>query len=207
MDRTAWNERYASQPLLWGAEPNRFVAAELRDLQPRGRALDLACGEGRNAIWLAKLGWTVTGVDYSEVALERARRLAADQQVAVEWIGADVVSFAPSPRSFDLVVIAYLQVPGPDRRAVLARAAAALRPGGMLFLIGHARINLTQGIGGPQQPEVLWEPADLRQEVAALGLAVQRAEHVRRPVETTDGVKDAIDTLLVARREIPASRA
>jgi len=201
MDRTAWNERYASQPLLWGAEPNRFVAEKLRDLQPRGRALDVACGEGRNAIWLAKLGWTVTGIDYSEVALDRARRLAADQQVAVEWIDADVVSFSPPRNAFDLVVIAYLQVPGPDRRAVLAHAAAALRPGGMLFMIGHARINLTLGVGGPPQPEVLWEPSDLRQEVAALGLAVQRADHVRRPVETADGGRDAIDTLLIARRD------
>ena len=205
MDRTAWNERYTSQQLLWGAEPNRFVAEELRDLQPRGRALDLACGEGRNAIWLATLGWTVTAVDYSEVALERARHLAADQHVDVEWIEADVTSFAPPRSAFDLVLIAYLQVPGPARRAVLAHAAAALRPGGTLFLIGHARVNVTQGVGGPRQVEVLWQPSDLRHEVAALGFTVQRAEHVRRPVETADGIKDAIDTLLRARRDAAAS--
>ena len=205
MDRTAWNERYTSQQLLWGAEPNRFVAEELRDLQPRGRALDLACGEGRNAIWLAKLGWTVTAVDYSEVALERARHLAADQHVDVEWIEADVTSFAPPRSAFDLVLIAYLQVPEPARLAVLAHAAAALRPGGTLFLIGHARINLTEGVGGPRQAEVLWQPSDLRHEVAALGFKVQRAEHVRRPVETAEGLKDAIDTLLRARRDAAAS--
>jgi SAM-dependent methyltransferase len=200
MDRKDWNERYAAQELLWGAEPNRFVEEELRDVPPRGGALDLACGEGRNAIWLARLGWVVTAVDYSEVALERARRLAAEQRVDVEWVQADVTSFAPAAEAFQLVIVAYLQVPEADRRAALAHAAAALGRGGILFMVGHARLNLTQGVGGPRQPEVLWEPAEIRQEVTALGLTVRRAEHVRRPVETAEGVKDAIDTVLLAER-------
>jgi SAM-dependent methyltransferase len=200
MDCKDWNERYAAQELLWGAEPNRFVEEELRDVPPRGRALDLACGEGRNAIWLAKLGWVVTAVDYSEVALERARRLAAGQHVDVEWVQADVTSFAPAAAAFQLVIVAYLQLPEAERRAVLAHAAAALGRGGILFMVGHALLNLTQGVGGPRQPEVLWEPAEIRQEVTGLGLTVRRAEHVRRPVETAEGVKDAIDTVLRAER-------
>jgi len=200
MDHKDWNERYAAQELLWGAEPNRFVEEELCDVPPRGRALDLACGEGRNAIWLAKLGWVVTAVDYSEVALERARRLAAGQHVDVEWVQADVTSFAPAAAAFQLVIVAYLQLPEAERRAVLAHAAAALGRGGILFMVGHARLNLTQGVGGPRQPEVLWEPEEIRQEVTGLGLTVRRAEHVRRPVETAEGVKDAIDTVLRAER-------
>jgi SAM-dependent methyltransferase len=200
MDHKDWNERYAAQELLWGAEPNRFVEEELRDVPPRGLALDLACGEGRNAIWLAKLGWVVTAVDYSEVALGRARRLAAGQHVDVEWVQADVTSFAPAADAFQLVIVAYLQLPEAERRAVLAHAAAALGRGGILFMVGHARLNLTQGVGGPRQPEVLWEPAEIRQEVTGLGLTVRRAEHVRRPVETAEGVKDAIDTVLRAER-------
>ena len=201
MDRQDWNARYAAQELLWGVEPNRFLAKELGDVPPRGRALDLAGGEGRNAIWLAKLGWRVTAVDYSDVALKRARRLADEQRVAVEWIEGDVTSFAPPTGAFQLVVIAYLQLPPAERRVVLAHAASALGPGGTLFMVGHARINLTHGVGGPQQPQVLWDPADIEREVAALGLAVQRVEHVRRPVDTADGVKEAIDTLLRARRD------
>jgi 2-polyprenyl-3-methyl-5-hydroxy-6-metoxy-1,4-benzoquinol methylase len=201
MDRKDWNARYAAQELLWGTEPNRFLAAELDDVPPRGRALVLACGEGRNALWLAKLGWVVTAVDYSEVAIERARRLAAEQHVEVEWIEADVTTFASVAGAFQLVIIAYLHLPGTSRRAVLAHAASALCVGGTLFMVGHARLNLTQGVGGPRQPELLWEPSEIREEVAALGLSVQRAEHVLRPVETTDGVKDAIDTLLLARRQ------
>jgi len=192
MDREDWNARYAAQELLWGAEPNRFLAAELGSVPPRGRALDLACGEGRNALWLAKLGWVVTAVDYSDVAIARARRLAAAQHVDVEWIQADATAFIPAPAAFQLVIIAYLHLPEADRRTVLAHAAGALGAGGTLFMIGHARVNLTDGVGGPQRAELLWEPAEIRREVAALGLTVLRAEHVRRPVETPDGVKDAI---------------
>jgi SAM-dependent methyltransferase len=200
MDRNDWNERYAAQELLWGAEPNRFLAAELREVSPRGRALDLACGEARNAIWLAQLGWVVTAVDYSDVALDRARRLAAEQHVDVEWIETDVTGFVPAAGAFQLVIIAYLHLPETGRRAVLAYAASALGPGGTLFMVGHARLNLVEGVGGPRQPEVLWEPSEIRREVETLGLTIQRAEHVRRPVETPEGIKDAIDTVLRAER-------
>ena len=200
MDRNDWNTRYEVQDLLWGVEPNSFVAAEFGQARPRGRALDIGCGEGRNAIWLASLGWTVTGVDYSDVALERARRLAAHQKVDVEWIEADVTTFEPPRGAFHLAIISYLQVPGDERRTVLAHAASALEPGGMLFMIGHALLNLTEGVGGPRDADVLWEPAEILGELAALGLSIHRVEHVRRPFETPEGVKEAIDTLAQAER-------
>lgn len=200
MNRHEWNEKYAARDLVWGTEPNRFVEAELRDLAPRGRALDVACGEGRNAIWLAKLGWTVTGVDYSEVAIERARRLAAEQSVAVEWVCSDLTNWNFPTGAFELVLIAYLQIPPAEFRGVLERATRAMKPGGTLFLIGHARINVAEGVGGPRQAEVCWEPDEIRRELLALGLSVSRAEHVRRPVETPEGVRDAIDTLARAAR-------
>jgi 2-polyprenyl-3-methyl-5-hydroxy-6-metoxy-1,4-benzoquinol methylase len=200
MDRDEWNARYAAQDLLWGAEPNRFVAAELGGLAPRGRALDVACGEGRNAIWLARLGWRVTAVDYSAVAIGRARRLAAQHGVDVEWIEADVTAFVPEPGAFHLVVVAYLHLPGAERRQVLAHAAAALAPGGTLLMIGHARRNLAEGVGGPQRPEVLWDADEVRREVEALGLRVARAEDVLRPVETPQGVRNAVDALVRAER-------
>ncbi len=200
MNREDWNQRYAAEELVWGAEPNRFVEEEFRAVSPRGRALDIACGEGRNAIWLAKRGWVVTAVDYSAIALERARRLAAEQVVEVEWIEADVTTFKPPAGAFQLVVIAYLQLPTEERRRVLAHAASALESGGTLFMIGHARLNLTDGVGGPRHPDVLWDPADIDRELRALGLTIQRVEHVRRPVETPDGFKEAIDTLARAER-------
>ena len=89
MQREDWDRRYSGRELIWTAEPNRFLVAETSDLPP-GRALDVACGEGRNAIWLAERGWRVTGVDFSEVALAKAARLAASRGVEGEWIPADL---------------------------------------------------------------------------------------------------------------------
>lgn len=200
MDRNDWNTRYQAQDLLWGVEPNSFVAAEFGNVRPRGRALDLGCGEGRNAIWLASLGWTVTGIDYSDVALARARRLAAHQNVDVEWIEGDVTTFEPPRGVFHLVIISYLQVPGDERRTVLAHAVSALEPRGTLFMIGHALLNLTEGAGGPRDADVLWEPAEIHRELTALGLSISRVQHVRRPFETPEGTKQAIDTLARAER-------
>src|SRR5689334_5266073 len=113
MDAAAWDERYAAADLVWSAEPNRFVAEELADLPP-GRALDLATGEGRNAIWLARRGWDVTGVDFSQVALDKGRRLAGD--TVVRWVCADATRWE-EPASYDLVLLAYLQLPAEGRRA------------------------------------------------------------------------------------------
>ena len=200
MDRKAWNQRYRSVDLVWGTEPNRFVAEALGGREPAGRALDLACGEGRNAIWLAKRGWRVTGVDLSDVAIERARKLAAAEGVEAEWACADLTSYEPDPESFALVVISYLQVPETTRRVVLARAAAALAPGGELFMIGHARRNLTEGVGGPRDPAVLWDPDEIRAELEGAGFGVERCEEVIRRVEGEGEAQEAIDVLAEAKR-------
>ena len=89
MDAEAWDERYADSELVWSVEPNQFVAAECADLPP-GRALDLAAGEGRNSIWLARRGWDVTAVDFSQAGLDKGRRLAGELEI--EWVCADVVT-------------------------------------------------------------------------------------------------------------------
>ncbi len=196
--RDAWNARYGATDLVWGAAPNRFVEQALRDLAPRGRALDLACGEGRNAIWLAEKGWQVTGVDFSRVAIERARKLAEQRGAAVELIEADVTSWEPEPGAFALAVVTYLQVPPADRRAVWAHAARALAPGGEAFLVGHALRNLEEGTGGPQDPRVLWDPDEVADELRAAGLTVLLADEVLRPVEASE--TQAIDTRITARR-------
>jgi 2-polyprenyl-3-methyl-5-hydroxy-6-metoxy-1,4-benzoquinol methylase len=92
VQREDWNRRHGEAGLLFGAEPNRFLVAEVEGLAP-GRALDVACGSGRNAVWLAARGWQVTGVDFSGVALEQARGLAAERGVDVEWVEADVLEW------------------------------------------------------------------------------------------------------------------
>jgi SAM-dependent methyltransferase len=200
VDSQQWDERYSGTEFEWTTRPNQFVAAELADLPP-GRALDLAAGEGRNTVWLAERGWRVTAVDFSRVGLEKGRKLSAARGVdesRVDWIVADLRDFQPEHGAFDLVLIAYVQV-SPDLRAkVLADAAAALAPGGTLFVVGHDVTNLTEGVGGPQDPEVLYTPEAVSGELP--GLRVVRAERVRRAVEREGGPATAIDTLVRAVR-------
>jgi len=193
-----WDERYAATTSLWSLEPNRFVVEVCEGLAP-GRALDLAAGEGRNALWLAARGWDVTALDFSPVAVERARQRARAAGVALRAEVADVVDgWHPDPASADLVVIAYLQLPAADLTGVLRRSATALAPGGTLVLVAHDRRNLREGHGGPSDPEVLADPTTV---AAALhDLAVTRAEVVDRPVATPDGPRTALDTLVVAHR-------
>lgn len=151
----------------------------------------------------------MTAVDFSRVALERGRRLAAalPGEVAdrLTWIRADALDHRPEPGGYDLVLIAYLHLPAEQRRSVLAMAADALAPGGTLLVVGHASANLTEGVGGPQDPGVLYSPGDIEADLAGRGLRTERAEHVRRPVTTVDGrVEQAVDTLVRSRRAEPA---
>ena len=195
--REDWNARYAAKELLWTAEPNRLFASEVEGLEP-GRALDLACGEGRNAVWLAERGWRVTAVDFSDVALEKARRLAASRGVEVEWVVADLLAFEPDPRSFDLVALLYLQLPHEELERAVAAAAEAVAPGGTLIVLGHDTRNLTEGHGGPKDASVLYTPADVVRWVG--DLVVERADTVHRSVPLEDGEAVALDAFVHARR-------
>ena len=200
MDSQQWDERYSGAQFEWSMHPNQFAAAELAGLTP-GRALDLAAGEGRNAVWLAERGWSVTAVDFSRVGLEKGRKLGAARGVGdsqVDWVVADLSEYEPTREAFELVLIAYLQVTAALRARVLAGAAAALVPGGTLLVIGHDLANLTEGVGGPQSPDVLYTPEAITAELP--GLRIVRAERVRRTVERDGGQATAVDTLVRAKR-------
>ena len=199
-----WNRRYAGSELLWTAKPNRFLVAETRSLTP-ARALDLACGEGRNAVWLAEQGWRVTGVDFSDVALAKARELAAARGVEAEWTQADLLDYRPTEGVYDLVLLFYLQLPATERRRVVRAAAGAVAPGGTLLVVAHDSSNLEHGHGGPRDAAVLYSAADVVADLEGSGLEVERAELVERPVETPDGERTALDALVrVARPETGA---
>ena len=199
MDGAGWDERYAAADLMWSATPNAVVARETAAL-PVGRALDLASGEGRNAIWLAERGWRVTAVDFSAVATERARRLAAErlgpEADRVSAVTADLMTWQPEPGAADLVVLAYLQLVADERRHALRLAAYALAPGGTLLLVAHHSDNLTRGVGGPQDPAVLYAESDVVADLAGTGVLVDRAERVERAV----GGAVALDVLVRAHR-------
>ena len=196
MRREDWDRRYAETSLLWSAEPNRFLVSEAAALAP-GRALDVACGEGRNALWLAGLGWSVTAVDFSTVAvakgLDRAARIGAE----IDFVCADLLDYEPAAGAYDLVLVLYLQLPPDERRLVLFRATAALAPSGTFLLIGHDLTNLTDGVSGPSDPSVLYTPDDIVGELP--GLEIEKAERVLRDVVEAD--RPAIDVLVRARRQ------
>ena len=185
-----WDERYAAAERVWSSGPNREVEAVVAGWPP-GRALDLGAGEGRHALWLAERGWQVTAVDFSAVGIDRGRQEAARRSVDVEWVVADVTEWEPAPGTlFDLVLVAYLHIP----QDVFSRLGQWLAPGGALVVVGHSLRNLTEGVGGPQDPSILHTTDQLR--AASDGLEVQRCEEVLRPTDAGD----AIDVVLVARR-------
>jgi 2-polyprenyl-3-methyl-5-hydroxy-6-metoxy-1,4-benzoquinol methylase len=193
MRREDWDQRYAGVENLWAVRPNRFLVAEASQLPP-GRALDLACGEGQNSIWLATLGWETTGVDFSSVAIEKAKARATRDGVAAEFLCADLLDFHPDPEAFDLVIVMYLHIPAEERPLVLARAAAAVAPGGTFLFVGHDLTNLTDGVGGPRDPALLCTPDEIAAELP--GLEVEKAERVLRDVDGEE--RPAIDALVRA---------
>jgi len=195
VQREDWDVRYADANLLWSAAPNRFLVAEASDLAP-GRALDLACGEGRNALWLAGLGWRVTAVDFSSAAIAKGRDRAAREGANVDFLCADLLEYEPELNAYDLVLVFYLQLPAEQRHVVLARATTALTPGGTFLLVGHDLVNLTAGVGGPRDADVLYTAADIVADLP--GLEIEKAERVLRDVPDAD--KAAIDALVRARR-------
>lgn len=199
MDATDWDERYRSSELVWGAAPNRWVVRELSDLAP-GTAVDFACGEGRNALWLATRGWRVIGVDFSAVALQKARLLESHQPEGaspVSWVHADAVSYHPGAPA-DLALLCYLQLPAGQRRAAVRNAALSLAPGGTLLVVGHDSTNIAEGTGGPQDPRVLFTAEDVVTDLEGLMLRVERAEAVLRDVDGAP--RPAIDALVRAVR-------
>ena len=196
-----WNERYAGSEYLWDVGPNQFVERYLGGIAA-GTAIDLGAGEGRNAVWLATRGWEDVAVDFSQVGLDKAARLAADRAVSerVTLVNADVLTWEPSA-PVDLVVIAYLQIAPADRRLALEHASTWPRPGGRLFLVAHDRSNVEHGYGGPSDPDHCY---DLDEVIASLrGLEIEAAEVARREVVTEDGPRTALDTIVMARRPAP----
>lgn len=204
MDHESWNTRYEGHEFVWTAAPNQFLVAEVTSLAP-GRALDLGCGEGRNAVWLAEQGWQVTAVDFSGVGIAKGREMASKRGVEVNWVVEDLNRYEPPAHAFDLVIDFYIHIPQDQQRALLARAVAAVAPGGTMLVVGHDLTNLEGGYGGPQDPTLLLTPDDVAKALAEL--KVVQAARVPRVVENADGQFEAIDTLVRAERPIDPQTA
>lgn len=188
MDAHAWDERYADQPNLWGTSANQSIVELVGDRTP-GVAVDLACGDGRHASWLAGLGWTVQAVDFSPVAIEQARKRPNTEHDRISWIVGDAADWAPS-EPVDLVVVAYLHLV--ELPEILERALTWVEPDGEVVYVGHAKENLSYGVGGPSDPSVLPDV-----EYLASGLTRARIRHLQHFERLTDnGV--AVDLVVAA---------
>lgn len=201
MSAADWDSRYQGSELVWGSSPNIWVEQEAGGLPP-GRALDLACGEGRNSIWLAQRRWRVTGIDFSTEAIVKAQALAEAQQpsaTGIEWRCADATT-VELPATYDLAIVVYLQLPVLERRAAIATAWRSLGPGGTLIVIAHDSDNLEHGVGGPQDPAVLNSAKDIADDLAIIDPHAhqERCEQVQRPVAGSP--HPALDALFRARK-------
>jgi SAM-dependent methyltransferase len=188
-DAQQWDAHYSSPERVWSAAPNPWVAQTI-GAWFTGTALDLGAGEGRHSVWLAALGWQVTAVDFSATGIERGRWGAEELGVQVDWVVADARTWEPPAGvAFDLVLVAYLHL----SQDILTRAAQWLAPGGALVVIGHALRNLTEGVGGPSDPSLLYTEVGLR--AASQSLLVEQLAEVVAHLSAGD----AIDFVLVAR--------
>ncbi len=182
--RDLWEQRFAEDRYFFGTEPNAFVAATVARL-PRGRALCLAEGEGRNAVHLAEAGYEVSSVDLTQAGVAKTRRLAAERGVEVDAQVGDLATFDLGAEAWDLVVSSFAHVPPAVRRRVHAQLATALRPGGALVLEAYTPDQIGRGTGGPPVPELTMTLAALREELAGLDLV--HAAELERPVLEGNG--------------------
>ncbi|UFS94370.1 class I SAM-dependent methyltransferase [Nocardia huaxiensis] len=221
MDAAAWDEHYSRTELVWGAPPSDTVVEQVFGLErklPLGgfgigeprpelpRALDLGCGEGRNALWLATHGWQVDAVDYSQTGIDKGRtvasRLSRSVRGRIHWHWADVTALesAGITGPYELILLAHVHIPAAERRALLLRAAEMLSPEGTLVVLGNDTLNITEGYGGEQDPALTFTPEDILADLGpAEELTIRVAGRVQRPTED----RDAIDALVVAYKPAP----
>ena len=196
MQKEKWNARYREKEPHAHDEPSAHLKETVGALSP-GSALDLAAGDGRNALWLAEQGWEVAAVDFSEAAVRRGREFARERGVSVDWKVADLLEYLPPSSSYDLVCIFYLHMPFKELEQVLKRAADALKAGGTLLVVGHDRRNLVEGSGGPQNPEILYTPAEI--SAVLENLEVEYSASERRPPDHGSAGPDAVQIDCVVR--------
>jgi SAM-dependent methyltransferase len=201
-----WDARYAAEDQWWSGEPNGSLLAEVGGVAP-GRAIDLGCGEGADAIWLARQGWAVEGVDVSTVAVERARAVGERAGVRVDWRVLDLRSEAPTVDGFDLVVSHYPALPkGTDGvlgAATLDRILDAVAPGGTLLVVGHALTHDARRHAADHgfEPDDYLQPGDVVAAVAGReGWVLEVDEHRPRTGVPASIAIHAEDHVVRARR-------
>jgi 2-polyprenyl-3-methyl-5-hydroxy-6-metoxy-1,4-benzoquinol methylase len=195
-----WDDRYSSAERLWSGEPNPQLVAQIEGLPP-GEALDAGCGEGADAIWLASRGWTVTAVDVSAVALDRAAAHAAANGVHVNWQREDLLTWDPGPGRFDLVMAQFMHLPNPELQSLHDRLAAAVRPGGTLLIVAHHPDDLRVNAGRTQHAALFPSAEQLAATLDPGSWEIVVADAITRPATDLDGQPVTLtDTVLRAAR-------
>ena len=186
-----WDDRYASDEYRFGTKPNRFLIECVSRLYPgiqagyhTGRVLSLGEGEGRNAVYLAGLGFDVTAIDQSVVGLAKAQRLAAQRGVSITTITADLNEYVIQPAAWDLVIDFFCHMPAPDRSLLHRRVIEGLKPGGAYILEIFTPAQLELATGGPKTRDLVMTLEDARRELAGLNLRVAR--ELTRPRDEDD---------------------
>ncbi|GAA5189732.1 NAD(P)/FAD-dependent oxidoreductase [Rugosimonospora acidiphila] len=203
-EEAAWEERYQSRPAIWSGRPNPQLVAEAAGLTP-GRALDVGCGEGADAVWLAERGWRVTAVDISGTALERAAAHAAEagERVAgrIEWVHADLRDSPPAEGAYDLVSSQFMHPTTQTRERFFAGLAAAVAPGGTLLIVGHHPSDLATSAHRAHFPDLMFTGEQVAASLDPADWEVRVVEARPRAAVDPEGHDIAIkDAVLVARR-------
>ena len=201
-DEQSFEERYQATDALWSGKANTQLVAEAADLAP-GTALDVGCGEGADAIWLAERGWQVTAVDFARTALERGRAHAetvgAEFAGRISWVYADVTADLPGDR-FDLVSAQFMHQPPEPRQRLFAGLAAAVAPGGTLLVVGHDFSDVAAGAHRPDMPERFFTAAEVAESLDD-GWEIVVAEARPRPAHVHEGEDITVhDAVVRARR-------
>lgn len=162
-----WDQRYATEAYIYGTEPNDWFAEKLK-IMKSGRLLLPAEGEGRNAVWAAQHGWQVKAFDQSNEAEIKARRLAAEKQVEINYLVKDLRSFRGEEGSFDAIGLIYVHMPPAYRQDVHSELIKLLRPGGSLILEAFAKAQLPNKSGGPKNIDLLYDPTELKSDFKSM---------------------------------------
>lgn len=201
MSNKTWDKKYSTEEYIYTKTANRFVIEYCEKISGE-KAIDLAGGEGRNSIWLAKQGFQVENIDFSQVALDKFLKFAEEEKLSRRVLAtcSDATKFKSQLDQVDLGVIAYLQIPQRKLAKAIRNLAKKIRPGGYLFGVWHSRDNLAGGFGGPQNPNLLPNPESITKALRGTGLEIVELRNRDGQIQTREGLKPSITLVLLAKR-------
>lgn len=205
MDSSYWDAKFDVDEFIYTKDVNRFVKEYceplIQQIGPVGKVIDLAGGEGRNAVWFAEHGWQAENIDFSGKALTKFLAFAEERNVSVRCFAnrADATGFESVLTPVDIGMCAYLQVPQSDLFDALDNLIENIKPGGYLMGVWHARENLEQGFGGPQDPRLLPTANELKVFLSEYPIEIEFLGNRDGQVQTRDGLRPSTTLVLLGK--------